>query len=463
MAGVHQPHPPLATDAAGGFRRPPPYVKTRQAARPSVVGGAAGGSATGGRQPIEGKSASVMKRRPPKILVYSHDSFGLGHLRRCRAIAHALVGCHPDLSVLILSGSPIIGSFDFRPRVDFVRVPGVIKLRNGDYSPHTLSIDIDDMLAIRASIIEHTAEVFEPDLFIVDKEPLGLRGEVRGTLERLSRRGTRLVLGLRDVMDDPQSLADEWDRKGAVEALERWYDEIWVYGREEIYNPLAGIAVGERVLEKVRYTGYLRRELPAIDAEGTDHPFGEEPFILVTPGGGGDGIELVDWVLRAYESRERPLFPSVIVLGPFMAIDRQSEFARRAETLRDVHVIRFTPTIEFLMERATAIVGMGGYNTFCEILSFDKPTLLVPRVVPRREQAIRASRAEAVGLTSTLAIDHYPDVDLMLDALSGLPNRPPPSAARLDGLLDGLQIVNQRVSMHLKAVRPFLVTVNARF
>jgi predicted glycosyltransferase len=38
----------------------------------------------------------------------------------------------PVLSVLILSGSPIIGSFDFKSRVDFVRVPGVIKLKNGD-------------------------------------------------------------------------------------------------------------------------------------------------------------------------------------------------------------------------------------------------------------------------------------------------------------------------------------------
>ncbi len=66
-----------------------------------------------------------------RVLIYSHDSFGLGHLRRCRAIAHALVEADPAISVLILSGSPIIGSFDFGPRVDFVRVPGVIKLHNG--------------------------------------------------------------------------------------------------------------------------------------------------------------------------------------------------------------------------------------------------------------------------------------------------------------------------------------------
>src|SRR5690349_24281621 len=122
------------------------------------------------------------QRKDGRILIYSHDTFGLGHLRRCRAIAHSLVERNKELSVLILTGSPIIGSFDFRARVDFVRIPGVIKLRNGDYTSLSLLIDIEETLAMRASIIRHTADIFDPDLFIVDKEPLGLRGEVKQTL-----------------------------------------------------------------------------------------------------------------------------------------------------------------------------------------------------------------------------------------------------------------------------------------
>src|SRR5205807_10313788 len=117
--------------------------------------------------------------RHKRVLIYSHDTFGLGHLRRCRTIAHSLVDADKDLSVLILSGSPIIGSFDFRARVDFVRVPGVIKLRNGEYTSLNLHIRIEETLEMRASIIKHTADIFDPDLFIVDKEPLGLRGEVQ--------------------------------------------------------------------------------------------------------------------------------------------------------------------------------------------------------------------------------------------------------------------------------------------
>ena len=86
-----------------------------------------------------------------RILIYSHDSFGLGHLRRCRAIAHSLVARYKGVSVLILSGSPIIGSFDFRSRVDFVKIPGVIKLRNGEYTSLSLDIDIEHTVSLRAS------------------------------------------------------------------------------------------------------------------------------------------------------------------------------------------------------------------------------------------------------------------------------------------------------------------------
>ena len=47
-----------------------------------------------------------------RVLMYSHDTFGLGHLRRCRTIAHALVEKFKGVQVLIISGSPIAGAFD---------------------------------------------------------------------------------------------------------------------------------------------------------------------------------------------------------------------------------------------------------------------------------------------------------------------------------------------------------------
>ncbi|WP_445682630.1 glycosyltransferase family protein [Radicibacter daui] len=384
-------------------------------------------------------------RNHHRILMYSHDSFGLGHLRRCREIAHSLVDTHRDLSVLIISGSPIIGSYDFKSRVDFVRIPGVIKLRNGEYTSLKLHIDTRETLRMRREIIRHTAQIFDPDMLIVDKEPLGLRGEIKSTLSMLKRRGCRLVLGIRDVMDDPDLLEPEWERKEVMPVLRDLYDDIWVYGTRSFYEPLTGLDVPEDVVRKMRYTGYLRRQLPAVMSPTTiQRP--DEPYLLVTPGGGGDGIELIDWVISAYEFDRSVDFRSLIVLGPFMPSHAQADFMERAARIPALDIITFDSYPEALIEGCRGMIAMGGYNTFCEILSFDKPAVIVPRTTPRKEQYIRARRAQELGMLRMLEDDGLRHPQAMVTALKTLFREgKPPSAAGIPGLLAGLENINNFV------------------
>ena len=390
------------------------------------------------------------RRSHARVLMYSHDTMGLGHLRRCRTLAHSLVDADPGLSVLILSGSPIIGSFDFRSRVDFVRIPGVIKLRNGDYTSQSLHLDIEETVALRAAIIKHTAETFDPDVLIVDKEPWGLRGEVRDTLDMLKARGTPLVLGLRDVLDEPEMLESEWERKKVLPALQDIYDEVWVYGVKDICDPFDGLDIPSSVRMKTRYTGYLRRHAPRQPLSNAQVPFGDEPFILVTAGGGGDGEALMDWVLRAYEHDDELPYPAMLVYGPFMPQDKQNDFQERAAKLERVHAISFDSHIEDLMTRCAGMVAMGGYNTFCEILSFDKRALIVPRTVPRLEQYIRAKRAEELGLVSVLVEDEALDPMAMANALRKLPGQKRPSEVADSSILDGHVLVRRLAERWIK-------------
>ena len=386
-----------------------------------------------------------------RLLIYSHDSFGLGHLRRCRELAHGLVDAYQDLSVLILSGSPIIGSFDFKPRVDFVRMPGMIKLSNGEYSSHALDIGADKTRELREAIIQQTARIFEPDIFLVDKEPLGLRGEVRSTLSMLQEAGTHLVLGVRDVMDDPLSLQPEWVRKGAHAALRDYYDEIWVYGLPQICEPLQGIDLPESVGRKLTYTGYLKRKVTK--ATGLPEIADQTPYIMVPPGGGGDGEAMVDWVVRAYEAQ--PLIPlrALIVFGPFMQNEQQAAFRRRIEDLPMVEAITFDARIEPLMAGAVGVVAMGGYNTFCEILSCDKPAIIVPRSKPRLAQTIRAEKAQDLGLVCTLDPNGSRDARAMATAIMHIPQQAKPSEIVVPGLLDGLENVRRLFSRALDQSR----------
>ncbi|MEM9551387.1 MAG: glycosyltransferase [Pseudomonadota bacterium] len=381
---------------------------------------------------------------PPRIMLYSHDTFGLGHLRRSRTLAEAITRTVPGSSALILTGSPVAGRFAFPACVDHIRLPGVTKRSDGSYASQALDIDIDDTTDLRGALIEAAALKYRPDILIVDKEPTGFRGELLPTLEMLRKRGgTKLVLGLRDVLDQPETLAAEWDRKSAVEATERFYDDIWIYGARSIYDPTEGITLSEATRNRMHWTGYLRRALPA---HATPYE-GDHPYILVTPGGGGDGAALVDLVLSAYEQDPNLAPRAMLVYGPFLSGDIRQDFEERVQRLGNrVNAVGFESEIEPLFADADGVVCMGGYNTFCEVLSFDKRAVIVPRTHPRLEQYIRASRAERLGLIRTL--DELRDgltVEAMIDAIRHLPAQDPPSLAISDGLLDGLDVVTARV------------------
>jgi predicted glycosyltransferase len=388
--------------------------------------------------------------RAKRVLLYSHDSFGLGHVSRCRTIANYIVEADHSLSVLIVSGSPVIGSYEFRSGIDFVRIPGVVKqIETGEYDSANLRVGVDHTLEMRTRIIRDTADIYRPDLFIVDKEPLGLRGEVVPALKLLKERGTPLVLGLRDVMDDPAALAQEWQRKNVVPALRDLYDEIWIYGLPQINKPLTGIQVPPSVRHKMVYTGYLRRDLP-LHAD-IPHEIEEidEPFILVTAGGGGDGADLIDWVLAAYESDPHIPYGAVIVFGPFMSAAEREAFKERAARFANLRTLTFTNNLGVLMQRAAGVVAMGGYNTFCEILSFDKKAIIVPRTTPRLEQFIRARAARNVGLIEMLDADGGRDPHAMATALRQLRQQGLPSDVVVPGLLDGLGNVWRLVAKRL--------------
>lgn len=397
-----------------------------------------------------GTSRAPASPHAPRVLIYSHDTFGLGHIRRCRAIANSLVASYPHISVLIVSGSSVISSFQFGDGVDYVRIPGIEKQADGSYRPHHLNLGLEDTIRLRADLIKQTVLGFDPDVVIVDKEPLGLRGELAPSLDILRRRGARIVLGLRDVLDEPGKLHEEWRQNGSLDALSA-YDDIFVYGLESIYRPLEGLPNQQLIDDKIRYTGYLKRAVPS-PVPPNKHPrIAKGPFILVTPGGGGDGAGVIDWVISAYEHDPGIELPALIVFGPFLSREKRKDFTDRISRIRKLESIGFEPRLELLMNRAHCVVAMGGYNTFCEILSFDKPALIVPRVRPRLEQAIRAERADHLRLIDVL---HDPvqagaatrDPMLMARALHALPSRMPPSQAFLPSLLDGLPAISRALA-----------------
>jgi predicted glycosyltransferase/nucleoside-diphosphate-sugar epimerase len=371
---------------------------------------------------VEWQLGAAVPRRPtapptvagdrdgPRLILYGHDTYGLGHLRRNLTIAAGLTRNFPDLSILLLTGSPAAQHFDLPPNVDYVKLPAVIKVADEDYHARTLRMRAAEIARMRTALLRESILSFAPDVVLIDHAPLGMKGELRPALEelRLSSPHTRIALGMRDIVDDAERVRANWAQQSIYPALERLYDAILVYGVAHVTDVVTSYGIPPHVADKIRYCGYLPRErtsqAPVVARTALAAP--DERLVLVTAGGGDDGYPLLRAYLEGLETRaaaER--MASVLVTGPFMPIAQRGELEALAARHDRVRVMAFSDDMFGLMQAADLVVCMGGYNTMCEVLSSGARTLVVPRATPRLEQTIRAAAFAELGLVAMLHPD----------------------------------------------------------
>jgi predicted glycosyltransferase len=335
-------------------------------------------------------------------------------MRRNIAIAQVLSGGEPS-SILLIAGAREAALFSLPEGTDTLALPALSKDLSGAYRSRSLGLDLDEIVNLRAHALCGALAAFHPDVLIVDKLPTGVQGELAHSLDLLKAMGTKLVLGLREVLDEPDRVHAEWERAGSMEALRRHYDAIWVYGDQGVFDPVVEYDIPADVAGLVRYTGYIDRlaadrtvENAATRRRELDLPDGHLSVCLV--GGGEDGFRLADAFARC---RLPESSSGLIVTGPFMPEREQAALVAIASQRDDLRVIPFVPDADTLIWQADEVISMGGYNTTCEILACGRRALIVPRVVPRREQLIRAERLSALG-----AVDLLHPSALSADALS---------------------------------------------
>jgi predicted glycosyltransferase/glycosyltransferase involved in cell wall biosynthesis len=370
---------------------------------------------------------------PARVLVYSHDTYGLGHVRRSLLLAGSLAALAQVGAVLVATGSPRAQSFRLPPGVDTLKLPAATKEPAGAYRTRSLGVDFDDLVEVRGQLLDAAARSFRPDLVLVDHAPVGMAGELWPLLRRLAGQSTRprLVLGLRDVVDHADRVRAEWDRLDAWPALDRLYDRVLVYGDPAVPTTAMEIDLDRRLHGRVRHVGYLART--SVSSEPSTDGL---PVIVVTVGGGGDGLPVLDAYadfLEAHGGDRR--FRSVVLTGPLLSGRRRVAVAERLRrTGADVEVHEFVADPERLFARAAGVVSMAGYNTTCELLACGVPTMLVPREAPRVEQLLRARRLADTGAVSVARVDELPSrLGPFVDSALSARQRGVPTVA-LDGV-----------------------------
>lgn len=341
-----------------------------------------------------------MDRNEIRVLLYSHDALGLGHLRRNLAIAHQIAQDLPEAVGKPVGGLLSVGVLPPAgttppPGLDWLVLPGLVK-QQGQYVPRRLQAPAQVTTGMRSSLLEAALCSLEPDLVLVDRHLLGMNQELRRPLERLRATcpRSRVVLGLREVLDAPEVAAREWQSLGRLQDLVHLVDEVWVYGDRQVHDPLASGEVPAVLHDRTVFTGYLADGRREHDPEPTQVT---RPYVLTTAGGGADG----ELLLRAAVAMRVPYrHQHLVVTGPH-ASPRLLETLRRTAPAGTL-VLSSVPGLSRYIEQASALITMGGYNTACELMATSTPALVVPRERPRTEQLIRARALERVGAVEVL-------------------------------------------------------------
>jgi predicted glycosyltransferase len=392
---------------------------------------------------------AVMK----KMLVYSHDTYGLGNITRMLAICQYLLEVIPDLSILLVTGSPVVHSLRLAELLDYIKLPCLNRVGRGEYTTKYLSASLNDAIQLRSDLIYAAVVNFKPDLFMVDKKPLGVKRELAKTLEYLQteRPETSLVLILRDILDCPEAVRSNWERNGHYEALRRFYDLVLVLGEEEIFDPVKEYNFPLPVVDRTVYCGYIRREAEAHSRREMRRILGvdeKERLVLVTPGGGQDGYHIVECYLTAIRAMSNDyLFKSLIVCGPEMPEQQKTKLHQGISGDPKVMFYDFTGEMMSLMAASDVVVAMGGYNTVCEILSLKKRAIVIPRVRPTEEQWLRAERMSNMGLFKTIHPDEVTPEhpERLMETLMGCLTADNPSAPPREIDLNALPVVAERI------------------
>jgi predicted glycosyltransferase len=393
----------------------------------------------------EARRLPAARLATPKILLYSHDTFGLGNIRRTLLLAEELSGQYPGAAILMVTGSQMVHSFRIPDGVDYIKLPCLDRVDAERYEPRFLRSWSEEVKRTRSAILEKSVLGFEPDLMIVDKRPAGVDGELAATLRKIRRRRlpTKLVLGVRDILDEPERTRQTLRQNGSFETIGRFYDEVWVYGSQSIFDTVREYGFPERVARITRFCGYLKRPTaPRVRASGAPH-------VLVTTGGGGDGAEMIEAYLEGLASLPRNVaLRTTVVFGPQMSERARERVRERFGYLADVTFSNFEPDLTRLYSESDIVVSMAGYNTVCELLSFGHHAILVPRAEPVREQLIRARLLAAQGLFDIVEPEDLNPSTLISKVLAALK---PVAVARVPFDLDGLPRIRERMRALLGA------------
>lgn len=335
------------------------------------------------------KYDNVIRASQPRLLFFSHDGSGVGHLRRLSRIAGALQG---PCACLVVTGHPTAG-WIVPESCEFIHLPSLDSLivsrsRYWGRDPF-LRLPFEDAKAFRNTLLSQVIRWYQPDALFVDFLPLGKNHELADAILNLK---CKKYFILRGVLDDPRNVRINVLGGNGEQALENQYDRVFVTSDARVIDVGEEYSLSKSIRQKLCYTGYVAQESSAASRAATrvrrGVPAGA-PWVVCSAGGGKLGERLIQECLRIAATNRHLFFD--VVLGPRSAM--RGELATWPNSDGRVRVLQESPDLPDLHAAADIVVCPGGYNSMVEALAGESELICVP-VQPDGgdEQFIHAQR-----------------------------------------------------------------------
>lgn len=321
-----------------------------------------------------------------RVLLFAHDGFGLGHLRRIANIAAEIQG---PCAALVVSGLRT-ASWIVAPTCELLQLPSWNSLRpdRAAYWNRAawLDIDLDGAIQLRAEFLKAAFDVFRPDAVLVDYLPFGQRGELREALGCSSAKKYFVHRGIIDS-SDRHMLCDD-----ATRSWSHAYDRVLVAADRQVVNVVTEYGFDPEAAAKVEYVGYVGIETRDRTEVRGARGIGDGRRWVVCSGGGGIGAE--GFLRHCVDVAA--MMPEVqfdIVFGPQA---KQEEIVLPGCGPSNCRVWREAVDLADRHASADVVVTSGGYNSTLEAAQGGARVLVHPsHAGDDDEQVTQASRLAA--------------------------------------------------------------------
>jgi len=352
-----------------------------------------------------------------RILYYTHNSIGIGHVFRARAIITGIQRWRPDIDFIVLSGTSVPHIL-LREGIEVVKLPGVEKVMNhleaapsnktflpdavdrDDplYKPrHLKTMRLESVMKLRQRLIGDTCRCFSPDVVMVEHYLDGLLGEMTAVLKK-NRSGrcpghfisvalSRGIMNARGEMlatsgsQPPEKIVSYYD-------YIYFFDDIPMLNRDDS-DGINKLPSGTKRVCLGKITDKCRDELSSRSLVHKRFQLADKPIILISLSRHGDVAEIC---LQFFDALHRAGldndYQMIFVIDPYL----KKAVLEKIQNHPLASQVRFLPFFYPLVDIINAselVICRAGYNTINELLLTGVKAIVIPEAHPSGEQEAR--------------------------------------------------------------------------